>query len=126
MDRRQHSSVGLRRTLVLLGSVTVGCTAPLPVHVDWPDAPAVVVLSLGSGDTLSYLRTLERPPDDAIRLTLPSDEPNATTPPAARPERFRNVRRSSVPDASPAATACNRGERSRLFLAAASLLLMSI
>lgn len=74
MDRRQHPSAGLRRTLVLLGSVTVGCTAPLPVHVDWPDAPAVVVLSLGSGDTLSYLRTLERAPDDAMRLSLPVDD----------------------------------------------------
>lgn len=74
MDPRQHPSAGLPRTLVLLGAATAGCTAPLPVHLDWPDAPAVVVLSLGSGDTLSYLRTLERGPDDTTRLTLPVDD----------------------------------------------------
>jgi hypothetical protein len=71
MIAREHPSAAARLLLTL--TVSAGCSAPQDVHVDWPDTPAVVVLSLGPGDTPSYLRTLERGPDEAMRLSLLSE-----------------------------------------------------
>lgn len=59
--------------LVVALGASAACTAPAAVHVDWPEARSVVTLSVGPGDTLSYLRTLERGPDDAARLSLLSE-----------------------------------------------------
>lgn len=71
MTAREHPRDAARLLLAL--TVSAGCSAPSDVHIDWPDAPVVVVLSLGPGDTPSYLRTLERGPDEATRLSLLSE-----------------------------------------------------